>query len=74
LEIVVKRKRGPRKGGQTYWNRMECARIYSANIGFMDATVEMPLAFRLRFGWEIVKGLNPITGKKSVGRNTKTKA
>ncbi|MFW0778319.1 MAG: hypothetical protein ACN2B6_11455 [Rickettsiales bacterium] len=55
-----------RKGGADYWKKMESARVYQANISFMDATVDMPSDFRIRFAWEIIKGVNPITGKQHI--------
>ena len=55
-----------RKGGSDYWKKMESARLFQANISFMEATVGMPPAFRLRFAWEILKGVNPITGQQHI--------
>ena len=60
-----RKKSGPKKGGADYWKKMQSARIYQGNLSFLQATAEMPFAFRLRFAWEIVKGINPATGKKA---------
>ena len=59
-----KAKGSARKGGKQYWDKMHSAQLFGANIGFMDATVGQPLAFRIRFAWEIVKGINPITAER----------
>lgn len=49
--------------GKDYFAKMQSARIYQGNVGFMDKTANMPFMFRIRFAWDILKGVNPVTGK-----------
>lgn len=53
-----------KKRKNTYFQELEQKRMFAANQGFMRAILDQPFAFRWKFGWEIIKKINPMTGKR----------
>jgi len=67
----MKRNRNKRKKSErlTHWQQMEQKRMFAANQGFMQAVMDLCFSMRWRFGWQVIRGINPMTGKRHEQRD-----
>lgn len=52
-----------KKQGKNYFEKLDKERMFAANQGFMAAIMDLPVALRWKFGWMIIFGISPMTGK-----------